>query len=153
MKKEETIGGFIWFALGTGICIGSIYLKLGNLHKPGPGFMPLLSGALLAVLGLSLILRSIPKKSSTEGEIKARCKSNSKKLLPYILALLGYLLFLNILGFLLTTVIFLFVLFKLTDQKRIMMPLGLAIGSSVVSYLIFWVWLKCPLPKGLFFKF
>ena len=56
MKKYARADGLIWVILGMGMCIGSIKLKLGNFHTPGPGFMPFLSGASLGIFGLILIV-------------------------------------------------------------------------------------------------
>lgn len=61
MKNGDIVGGMIWFVLGVGMCIASIKLNLGDFHKPGPGFMPFLSGFFLGVFGLILIFSIISK--------------------------------------------------------------------------------------------
>jgi putative tricarboxylic transport membrane protein len=115
--------------------------------------MPFLSGAFLGILGLILTFSSILKESPKEQELKRkrnRVNDKWKRVLLYLLALFCYGLLVDLLGFLITSFVFLFFLFKLLEPKRIMMPLVVSIGSVIVSYLLFWVFLRCPLPRGIF---
>ncbi len=156
MKRFDLVGGFIWLILGIGVCIGSIELGLGVLQKPGPGFLPFLSGVLLGLFGLIIIFPLILRNLRKEKELNAKKvwgKENWKSLFPTLLAFLalfGYLLFLNILGFILTAFLFLFFLFKLKEPKKWVMPLILSGVTVILSYLLFSVWLMCQFPKGIF---
>lgn len=144
------VSGLIFFILGVSLCIASMKLKFGYFHKPGPGFMPFLSGAFLGLLGLMLTFSSFLKRVSQEGELNRKKNSvNWKRVLIYISAIFAYALVLNSLGFLITTFIFLIVLFKLAEPKRFMVPIVLSLSSVILSYLLFWVWLRCPLPRGI----
>jgi putative tricarboxylic transport membrane protein len=153
MKKRVRLDGLVWLMLGIGLCIGSVKLKLGGFHTPGPGFMPFLSGALLGIFGLILIF---PTARSGEGE-EAKEKETSviwnwKKLISPFLTLLIlflYLLLLEPLGFILTTFICLFFLFKLSEPRKWMRPVILSVCTSITSYLVFSVWLQCQFPRGL----
>jgi putative tricarboxylic transport membrane protein len=152
MKKYDLLGGLIWFMLGISLCIGSIKLKLGDLRMPGPGFMPFISGIFLGVFGLILTLSAIPKKFGEEEELNGKKiwkEVNCGKLLLTLIFSFGYGFLLEPLGFLITTFIFLFFLFKLTQPKRWVMPLVLSVGSVVTSYLFFHIWLKCQFPMGI----
>ena len=149
MKKHDRVGGFIWLVLGMGICIGAIKLRLGTLLRPGPGFMPFLSGAIMGVFGLILVFSTGLTKL---GEVKSEThwvKGNLKNLLLPSLAIFGYVLLLEPLGFLITTFIFLIFLLKLKEPKRWAMPLILTASTVALSYLIFSVWLKCQFPRGI----
>ncbi len=143
--------GLLWFVLGIILSIESIELKLGNLHKPGPGFVPFLSGVVLVVLGLFLLFSHILGKIKLESNVKEIiAKENLKKLLFTFLILLGYIIAFEPLGFFLSTFLFFFLLFKLTEPKRWLMPSFISGTSVLLSYLIFCIWLRCPLPKGIF---
>ncbi len=154
MKQRVPTDGLIWVTLGIGMCVGSVKLKLGNFHTPGPGFLPFLSGALLGIFGLILTFSVAFTKS--EGAAGAtyedsRAKWEWKKLLNPVLTLLclfAYLVLLEPLGFILTTFICLFFLFKLSEPKKWLIPLTLSISTSILSYLLFSVWLQCQFPKG-----
>ena len=152
MNKYDRVGGLIWTILGILLCIGSVQLRLGNFNKPGPGFIPFLSGAFLILLGLILTLVTFLKESGEEEKTrneKIWVKENWKRIFYPLFSLFGYILLLDHVGFLITTFLFLFFLFKLTAPKRWTMPLILSGGTVILSYLIFSVWLKCQFPKGI----
>jgi putative tricarboxylic transport membrane protein len=150
--KGDRVGGFIWLVLGIGQCIGSFKLSVGAFHNPGPGFMPALSGTFLGLSGLVLMLRPISKELGEETEVKVEKslkKENQKKLLFTFLTLFGYIVLFEHLGFLLSTFLFFFFLFKLTDPRRWLMPSIFSVTAVILCYLIFSVWLKCSLPIGI----
>jgi putative tricarboxylic transport membrane protein len=155
MKKYVRADGLIWLILGMGMCIGSIKLKLGDFRTPGPGFMPFLSGASLGISGLILIFSTTFARLGEGEEAKNEKTSviwNWKKLInPFLtlLILFIYLLLLEPLGFVITTFICLLFLFKLSEPKKWLTPLILSVSTSVLSYLLFSVWLQCQFPRGL----
>lgn len=155
MKKRARLDGLVWLILGIFMCIGAIKLKLGDFHTPGPGFLPFLSGALLGIFGLILTFSTFFVRIGNGEEAKDEEASviwNWKKLInPFLtlLILFVYLLLLEPLGFILTTFICLLFLFKLSEPKRWLTPFILSVSTSIVSYLLFSVWLQCQFPRGL----
>ncbi len=153
MKSYDLVGGLIWLLLGISLCIGSIKLGLGELHNPGPGFMPFLSAAILGLWGAVLMFLSILKKLDGGEKSNGRriwVKENWKSFFFTLSALFGYGLLLEILGFLITTFAFLFFLFKLTEPKSWKIPLAVSGITTILSYLLFSVWLQGAFPKGVF---
>lgn len=151
LSKSDLWSGLLWILLGIFLCVGSIKLRLGNLHKPGAGFLPFLSGTFIGLLGLILILLTFFKKGGDE-EVpsKTSClKENWGKFFVTLFVIVGYIVFFKTLGFILTTFLFLLLLFKLTDPRRWGIPLILSGGVVFLSYLLFSVWLKCPFPRGI----
>ena len=73
-------------------------------------------------------------------------RQNRKTLLWGFLIFLGYILVFERIGFPLSSFIFFFLLFKLTAPQKWLMPSVLSAGAVMVSYLVFSVWLKIPLP-------
>lgn len=152
MKKHDLISGLIWVFLGIALCVGSVKLRLGDFPKPGPGFMPFLSGAFLVLFGLILTVSTISIGLGEKEEVKGKkvwVKENLKSFLFTLLALFVYVLLLEPLGFYITAFMFLFFLFKLTEPKRWLMPLVFAGISVILSYFIFSIWLKCQFPMGI----
>jgi putative tricarboxylic transport membrane protein len=114
--------------------------------------MPFITGALLGLFGLILMASSIVKSLRVEGELDDKeiwVKGNWIKVLFTLIALFGYGFLLELLGFLVTTCIFLFFLFKLNEPKRWAMPLVISGITVILSYLFFAIWLKSPFPKGI----
>ena len=155
MKRDDRIGGFIWLILGIGLCLGSVKLKIGGFHNPEPGFMPFLSGALLSIFGFVLLLSRGSQVSGTTRMIEEEkafvTKASRRFFIPFItlLILLIYIALLEPLGFLLATLFFLFSLFKFVEPKKWFMPFILSLTSGILSYLVFSVWLRCQLPRGI----
>lgn len=153
MKKSELVGGFFWFILGIILCIESIRLDLGAFGFPGPGFMPFLLGVFIGLLGLIHMFTFILNRLGEEKELNAEkiwMKENLKRV-PFIsLTIIGYALLLELLGFLLTTFIFLFFLFKFNEPRKWVMPLVMSGVTAILSYFVFLVFLKCPFPRGIF---
>jgi putative tricarboxylic transport membrane protein len=150
-SKTDIWGGLIWFFLGIALCLGSIKLKLGNLHNPGAGLMPFGAGALLGLLGLVLIFRTALKTGGGQGVTTEKfwAKENWIKFLITLVAMFGYVLFFKSLGFLLATFLFLLLLFKLTETKRWVRPMVFSAVIGVLGYLLFCVWLKGQFPRGI----
>lgn len=155
MKKSSLLDGLVWLILGILMCIEAIKLKLGSFHTPGPGFLPFLSGALLGIFGLILIFPTTFARLGEGEETKNEKTSviwNWKKLINPVLTLLilfVYILLLEPLGFIFTTFICLLFLFKLSEPKKWLTPLILSVCTSILSYLLFSVWLQCQFPRGL----
>ena len=151
MTKPNQVNGFIWLLLGALLCIGSIPLNLGGFHKPGPGFMPFLTGAILILLGLILMFSGSKEAKVGEGSPGKGFwggKNWKNVLIPW-LSLFGYLLLLEPLGFLPTSFLFLFLLFKLTKPRRWLEPFLFSVAAVAVMYFVFSVWLRIPFPKGI----
>lgn len=155
MKKYRGADGVIWVFLGTAICIGSVHLGLGSFGAPGAGFLPFLSGALMAVFGFVHLFCSAfsPAEGGEErADGGTAAPAGWKRLvnpLLVVLVLLAYILLLDQLGFLLTTFACLLALFKLSEPRKWLKPLTFSAGTALLSYLLFSVWLQCQLPKGL----
>jgi putative tricarboxylic transport membrane protein len=153
MKKFDLLGGLIWVIVGISFCAGSVDLKFGSLKKPGPGFLPFLSGVFLGLLGAILLLSSVLNRLEEEKELngeKIWVIENWKMFLFTLLALFGYVLLLDLLGFLITTFIFLFFLFKITEPKKWLLPVFFSGVTVILSYLFFHIWLNVQFPKGIF---
>ena len=154
MKKCGRLDGLVWVVLGILMCIGAIKLKLGTFRTPGPGFLPFLSGALLGIFGLILTFPTTFAKLGERKEAKSEEPSvvwNWKKLInPFLvlLILFVYILLLEPLGFVFTTFICMLFLFKLSEPRKWLKPLILSVSTSILSYLVFSVWLQCQFPRG-----
>lgn len=153
MRKSDLTSGLIWFIGGLFFCMGSIQSGVGSLAKPGPGFTPFISGALLGlcgfILAVSSILEGLKVKEKLGREELGPKESRKAPLLVLLLAMFGYGLLMEPLGFAVTTFIFLFLLFKLAEPRAWLMPLILSVLTVSLSYLIFSTWLRFPFPRGI----
>ncbi len=145
MKKNDRILGVIWFILGSAIAVEALRLGMGDVRRPGAGFMAFLIGTSLGVSGLLLTLWATLKG---KGGSKLFAGQNWKNVTITLLALVLYIFVMEPLGFFLSTFLLLFVLFKITAPNKWFSPLVTSVMVVFSCYLIFVVWLKIPLPKG-----
>jgi putative tricarboxylic transport membrane protein len=144
-------GSLSWMIFGVLICIGAAGLSLGNLHNPGPGFLPFICGALLAGLAfISFLQEGRSEKPKAEEKPFIADRQRAWKATLTLLALLAYAIGMEYLGFLVSTVIFLAFLFWVVEPQRWYIVLGGSILAAGASYTIFEVLLQSPLPKGIF---
>jgi hypothetical protein len=151
MGKYLNLGGLPWVVLGVCLCWGAVSLRVGNLHRPGPGFMPLLSGLALLFLGAILTFTKTARADDTTQERTGKIVWSRERFRMWItpvLLLVAYIILFEPLGFIPATFFFLLALFKLKD-KRWLMPVAFSAIVVVVSYLFFSVWLKAQFPKGI----
>ena len=127
-------------------CIKSYQLGLGHLRDPGTGFIPFLSGVLLGCLSLSIFIKSmvIREKHSAFG-------GGWMKGAWVIGSLILYALVLEKLGFLVTTFIFLILILSLLSfqPRKLLSAFLVSLFTVLISYLVFSLWLKVQLPKGI----
>ena len=151
--RSDQVFGLIWMTLGSGFCIGSLKLNLGGFHNPGPGFMPFVLGAALALLGLVLMLLAVINELGRKQGGKAKQlfeRDNLKRLFTVAATLLAYIMIFEYIGFLLSSFLFFFSLFKYITPKSWLGPLVLSGSAVILSYLVFCVWLRSELPRGIF---
>jgi hypothetical protein len=148
--EKEGLMSLFWFILALLICYGSYRMDIGTPSSPGPGFIPFLSALVMAASSLSILIGIILKKlkgPKTEGSAWSLHGFREVGLL--VLSLLGFMSLLNLLGFALSTLLFMAFLLKVVGfQKWKTVILG-SLFTSVGAFLLFqWV-LKCQLPAGI----
>jgi len=149
MKKYDQLSSLLWLAFAFYIGIESLRLPLGSWRDPGAGFLPLGAGIGLAILSLTLFSQARfrrEERTRTGWYSQMRWKS----LLVILGVLFGYALFLDFLGFLVSTFLLLVMLFRLVEPQRWVVAIGGSALASIACYIIFEVWLKTQLPKGIF---
>ena len=93
--------------------IFSYHLGLGRLNNPDSGLMSFLLGLILVLLSLYSLIISLRNKAGDEGPPKeGGSQANYRKIGLVLVALFTYSFILEKLGFVMTTWIFLFLLFR-----------------------------------------
>jgi putative tricarboxylic transport membrane protein len=115
---------------------------VGSPKSPGAGFWPLLIALVMIGLGVSLILRPTPSAIPVAGE------SRWGKFIISLGTLAFYIVALKPLGYLLATVVMLFVQLRWVESRSWKSSAAIAVLTAVISLLIFQVLLKVTLPEG-----
>ncbi|MFZ9298410.1 MAG: tripartite tricarboxylate transporter TctB family protein [Hylemonella sp.] len=151
MKINDALSGAILLALSLAI----LYLIRDYPIIPGqnigPAAFPGLLAGLLAVCSLALIWRGLRKQQRGSWlELGAWIRSgyHLRNFLLTLVALLFYILVSDALGFILTALILLSLLFWAL-RVRPLLILPLALGVTLLIHLIFYKGLRVPLPWGI----
>ena len=149
MKKTKIIVANVlfWIALGILVCYGATQLSVGSVSEPGPGFIFFWLGLILVILSLAAFAESL---RSSESIVQGGKEMNWVKIALVLLSLLLYAFFLERLGFVLTTFLLLGFLLGWIERANWTRSLGVATGAALGSFVIFELWLKIRLPKGIF---
>ena len=140
------MAGTVLLILSCLVMIGSVRLKLDDVHNPGPGFMPFFLGLSLAILSiLSFFFPDPRKKVAAFWNDWQRGQSTF-----YMFAgLIAYLFLFKILGFYIDTFLLMVYLLKLSGEKGYKRPLLISLLTMGVTYLLFYKLLFIPFPRGL----
>lgn len=136
--------------LGFGSCIMSYLIGLGDPHQPGAGLIPFGIGALLGLMSIGLVFRTLSQSEKVrQGKVTFQ-GIVWKRVILVICALLGYGLAFNSLGFSLSTFFLMILLLRVVSSQKWWFVLVFSILTVAGTYLIFVVWLGCQFPKGFF---
>jgi len=144
MTRADRWSGPALFVLSLYVFFESWRLGLGTYFRPGPGFFPFYSGLLLGALALILTFRAFrgaPERAEAWGEWIP--------MLLVSLAMLGFALLLNRLGFLVTAFLFIGFLLRGIERRGWIISLGVAAVTALAAHALFDLWLRAQLPAGI----
>ena len=139
----ERLPGAAALVVGLAFCILARRLPAQTGFGLGPAFLPFWTGILLLLCGAWITIR--PGKQS-EGETPSRAAPRRAASGFFILLL--YTVALEPLGYLLSTLGFLFGCLRFLYRASSARALSVAFTGGLVLFLIFRMWLRIPLPAG-----
>lgn len=152
-KKIIKIEGLFWIGIGAIICFLAWKVDIGFFREPGPGFVAFVSGLFISIVGLIMVLsRTLSNISHGDSpDLSLAFRNISWFRLGYTMVLLfGYALLLNTLGYILTTFLVIWGFFYDWEKNRWALSFLTSLVTVGGSYLVFEVWLRCQLPRGVF---
>jgi len=148
MAKKDLFSALFFLLLSILVCWESIYLKFGSFSKPGPGFLSLLAGLLLGSLSIVLALRTSMTRNLREKF--SDTKTPWKPLLITFGSMIGFTLFVEVLGFSGITFLFIGGLLFTVERKTWKVSVVAAVCVTAGAYLVFDLLLRSQLPHGPF---
>ncbi len=145
--SEERRGSLIFLAAGIYGLVFSIGLPLGRWNQPGPGVFPITISVLLCFSGVLWFIRG-KKKETAEPFGLGNFIRKFISPIKIVGITAAFILALQPLGYLLTSIIYIFVLFFWVSRYRLRIALMLAMVFGAGSWLFFEKLLATPLPKG-----
>ena len=150
-KTFRHIEGLFWIGIGLLICYLSWRAHLGSFQEPGPGFVPFIVGLFISTVSLIMLLSRMSSRVSILDDFSPReVFQNIPKLrIGGIVALLAcYAIFVGSLGYIVTTFLLMWGLLLDWEKKNWMVSLLSSLAIVIGSYLLFDVWLRTQLPRG-----
>lgn len=147
MVSYDRMSALFWLGLGIGISAESIRLGPGSLSAPGPGLIPMGCGLLLGILGVALFISTFTRGA----EEKEAVWEEGLKWWTLILALLsitGYALLIDVLGFGLTTLLWMAFICRL-GKMGWKGTAVMSVFTTILCYVLFVYFLGIRFPRGI----
>src|SRR5512136_2815350 len=114
---RDRISGIVFILIGAGVFIASLNYPVGTLPKPGGGFFPLLAAALLLVLSIIFTLESFTRRTDS-GHMPPffPARETPRRILFGVAALVAYRYLIPIIGFALSTGLFILLLGRFLEN-------------------------------------
>lgn len=146
--------------LAVGVIYEGVALSMprGSLAYPGPGLFPMLVGGIIIATALGCLLQEIVPRLRTRepaasslpgGNAGAAEERNVSKTVQLTALMVSYIFLLKPLGFPLAICAFLALAIRIFGYRKWLPTLAMAALISGISYVLFVVWLKVPLPMGI----
>ncbi len=149
MKAYDRFSSILFLILAFIVIWQSAIIPMGRISKPGPGFLPFWVGIILALLSAVLWVESGSNKSPS-GKIQFLSgEGRWQDVLWTAGFLLGFTFLVDILGFVITTLLFLFFIFRFVGKQKWWIVFTGTILVTLSIYVIFKVCLQVQLPAGL----
>ncbi|MDI7258651.1 MAG: tripartite tricarboxylate transporter TctB family protein [Thermodesulfobacteriota bacterium] len=149
MKRLNQTTSFFLIGFSVLIIISSLKVGVGSPQAPGPGFMGFLASLLLLSLSLVIFAKESLKSAKEEGKGHFGWENLSKQFILTV-ALCGYAFLLEILGFLLSSFILMWIMLLIDNPRKWFYHMVVAFIVANVSYLVLYKLLRVVLPAGIF---
>ncbi len=141
--------------VGVFLCLLSIAIFLyaqqyvgRGVNSYGPNFFPQALSMLLFVVSAAMIFKTL--RSNTLTELEKINKAGFIRVVVTICISIAYMLIMQVLGFYLSTMLFLYVVMLYLGQKNHLVRILVSILVASAVYGLFYFFLKIPLPEGIF---
>ncbi len=146
MKVKSQVdfwSGIVFVVAGLAFAIGATEYRMGTSARPGPGYFPLGLGALLALVGLLVLVGALGRERNDGDRIAPPVW---RPLLVVVAAVLGAGFLLPRAGMLITLPLVIVLTCMASSEFRLREALGLAAVLTGGSWLLFVVGLKLRIP-------
>ena len=148
MNRAETVAGGVIAVVGVLMLVQSMKFAYFLDGVPGPGFLPRWVAAALVCVGLFLTAKGIRPGIAPQKAIVWPDAAVWRRVAVVLGALALALLLLDKLGFVIVVTAFMAVVMYSLSVRSWPMLAAVPILTAIGMYVIFAVWLRVPLPRG-----
>jgi len=146
-SQFDRMAAVFFLAVGLFFALYARGVEIGTWHEPGPGFLPFWAGLTFAVMSFALLLQNLRRKGPVRPSFFPKTDS-WKRVLTTFVALIAYNFLFELLGFALTTFLFVGFLVKFIFPQSWLRTLTVALSAAVIARLLFINFLETQLPRG-----
>jgi putative tricarboxylic transport membrane protein len=151
MEKTQSlydrIAGAFFLMVGAFFSLYACTIEIGAWNEPGPGFLPFWAGITLALMSTVLLVKNWGRKGPVRPSFFPEAVS-WKRVSATFVALVAYNLVIDVLGFTLTTFLFIGFLVKFIFPQSWLRSFIVAASAALIARLLFVNFLQTQLPKG-----
>ncbi len=140
-SRKDLASGVIFIAFGAFFVLEAMNYQLGTPFRMGPGFMPVVLGAILVALGLAVVVKGV-----TSGRDEEAPPWPWRGLLLVLGSILFFAATLRGLGFIPVVLIAAFATAKASTRNSFLAALAIAVGLCLLCVAIFVVGLGLIVP-------
>jgi hypothetical protein len=147
--RAEILHGLFWLCIGIITTFSSTHYSLGSFSDPGPGALPFILGLVFILLALITLVKSVRVRAPRDPTSAFTIGTGWRTVAAVIVTLVVSAIVFESLGFLITVFLLVTVSMLLMEPRRWMLAVFMGLASSLGSYVIFDIWLKVQLPRGI----
>lgn len=154
-KYRDYIVGVAFLVLSIVLIVMAQALPASAVMEIGPDFMPTVIGVIMLVLSVVLLVMAFANRKTVQGE-EVKDDAEYKRVLLSLLLSLAYVFLLQPVGFILSTLVYLFfqMMVLAPDEKRTKKEaIRCAIIVVIFTFVVFFLFrygFKIILPRGIF---
>jgi hypothetical protein len=137
----DVLAGGIFFVIGGAFVVGSLGYELGTPLRMGPGAFPVLVGAIVAALGLAIVVKGL-----VAGEVITFGRIPWRAVAAITAALLFFGFTVRRIGFVPASLVTALLTTLASTRVRPVMAVAVAAGLTAAATLIFVIGLQLRLP-------
>lgn len=157
-KYGDIVVSVFFMVLSAAMMVMAKMLPKSKVMEIGPDFMPMVIGVITFILGAILLISSIRNFKATAAEAAAAGPDDSdyKRVLSSFILVLAYVFLMRPVGFLLTTLVYLFLQMLVLapndkrSKKDIIQLLIIGVVFTLAVFFLFRYGFKIVLPAGIF---
>jgi putative tricarboxylic transport membrane protein len=147
VRSADRVTAALLLAFAVAFSLGALkqYQWWGS-GGPGPAFMPFWLGLVMALLALSMLLRSLKQKDP--GAAWLPRGEGLRDMLVVLAATVAFIALLKVTGMIIGTALYLAFLVRYLGRHRWWVTLAIALAAAGFNWLVFVHWLRVPMPEG-----
>jgi putative tricarboxylic transport membrane protein len=148
VRSADRVTAALLLAFAVAFSVGALkqYQWWGS-GGPGPAFTPFWLGLVMALLALSMLLRSLKQKDP--GAAWLPRGEGLRDLLVVLAATVAFIALLKVTGMIIGTALYLAFLVRYLGKHRWWVTLAIALAAAGFNWLVFVHWLRVPMPEGM----